>query len=85
MAIRITVSTNGQAAEVRLEGRLEAAGVPDLRESCRSAGMPVRLDLSGLQSADLLGVDALRSLQAEGAEFCGASPHIRQLLNDDTP
>ena len=85
MVIRITVSTNGQTAEVRLEGRLEAAAVPDLRETCRSAGMPVRLDLSGLQSADLLGVDALRSLQAEGAELCGASPHIRQLLNDDTP
>lgn len=86
MALRITASTNGQTAEIRLEGRLEAMGVPDLRESCRTAGLPVRLDLSGLRSADEVGIDALRSLRAQGVEFRGASPYISELLKQrETP
>lgn len=85
MALRITVSTDGRTAAIRLEGRLQAASVPDLRESCHSAGFPVRLDLSGLQSADEVGIDALRSLRAEGVGLHGVSPHISQLLENETP
>ena len=85
MALRITVSTDGQTTEVRLEGRLEAIGVPDLQESCRSAGPPLRLDLSGLRSADEVGVQALQLLRAQGAEFCGASPYIGELLRAKRP
>ena len=85
MALRITVSTDRGRAGIRLEGRLEAAGVPDLRESCHSAGVPLRLDLSGLQSADDVGIDALQSLRAEGVEFRGVSPYIAQLLKEEMP
>ena len=85
MAFRITVLMGAQTAEIRLEGRLEAIGVADLRESCRSAGVPLRLDLSGLQSADEAGIDALKFLRAQGVEFRGASPHVRELLKDKTP
>jgi len=82
MALRITASTDGQTAEVRLEGRLEAIGVADLRDSCRSAGLPLRLDLSGLRSADEVGIHALRLLRAQGVEFRGVSPYIGELLRE---
>lgn len=81
MVLRITVSTDSPTAKIRVEGRLEAAGVDDLRAQCRDAGMPLQLDLSGLRSADEVGIDAHKSLRAEGAGFRGASPHINQLLN----
>lgn len=80
MTLRITLATDGQINEVRLEGRLEALGVPDLRESCRSAGFPLRLDLSGLRSADDVGIDALQALRAQGVELSGVSAYIGELL-----
>lgn len=85
MALRITTLTDAPTNEIRLEGRLEAIGVADLQESCRSAGLPLQLDLSGLWSADEVGIDALKSLRAKGVEFRGASPHICELLKDKTP
>jgi len=84
MALRITVLTKREIAEVRVEGRLDADGVPDLLSTCRLTGTPVRLDLSGLQTADKVGIDALRSLRAGGVEFRGVSLHINQLLKDQT-
>ena len=85
MVLRITVANDKPTVEIRLEGRLEAQGVPDLRESCRSASIPLRLDLSGLQSADKVGIDTLRSLHTEGVEFHGASLYVRQLLGIENP
>ena len=83
--VRITSSTQGQTTTIRVEGRLEAVDVPDLHAECRPAGRQLRLDLSGLQSADPAGLDAIRSLGAEGAEMYGASPYVRQLLSEDAP
>lgn len=42
----------------------------------------MRLDLSGLKSADPDGIEALRALAAEGAELTGASPYILRLLEE---
>lgn len=86
MTLRITASSSadGRTAEILLEGRLEAIGVPDLQESCRLAGLPLRLNLSGLRSADAVGVHALQALRALGVEFYGVSPHVRELLKEIT-
>ncbi len=54
--------------------------LPDVRAACESANPPLGLDLSGLKSADIEGIRALRSLSETGAELQGASPYIRQLL-----
>lgn len=83
MAIRISSSTEGKTRIVRVEGRLESAFVPDLLAETegRSEETPVRLDLSGLQSADKEGLRALRELRAGGAVLEGASPYIRELLD----
>ena len=84
MVQRVTVLTDEQITTVCVEGRLTGAGVPELRAACRSAGSPIRLDLSGLLSADKDGIDALRSLRAEGAELHGPSPYVSHLLNEET-
>ncbi len=78
LTIRISTEA-GQTTTIRIEGQLTVADLPDVREACESASPPLRLDLSGLRSADLDGIRALRSL-SETAELHGASPYIRQLL-----
>ena len=85
MVIRITSTSAGEASIIRIEGQLTADDTSALEAECRSAGSPRRLDLSGLLSVDGAGIEMLRSLQAEGAELCGASPYIRQLMAEGAP
>ena len=80
MAIRISASTDGGVRTVRVEGRLEAGFVTDLLAEGHSGETRLRLDLSGLQSADRDGVRALLSLRAGGAVLIGASPYLQELL-----
>ncbi len=79
---RISSSTSGDEVLIRVEGALDGEGAEALRRECRSAGTPVRLDLSGLRSADPDGIEALRALAAEGAKLTGASPYILRLLEE---
>ncbi len=81
MTVRITTSKENTATTIRVEGRLDAEAVPDLQREVKRAGAPLRLDLSGLISADAEGIKELRALSAKGAELRGASAYIRQLLD----
>jgi len=83
MAIRISTKRDESGAVVSIEGRLDAAAVPGLLSECRSVGRPLRLDLSGLRSADADGVRALRELMGPAIEFHGMSPYIRHLVFED--
>ena len=80
MTIHVSTEVGETATTIRIEGWLTAADLPDVRAACESAKPPLRLDLSGLHSADIDGILALRSLLGRGAELHGASPYIRQLL-----
>ena len=80
MTIRVSTEAGQTGTTIRIEGRLTAAELPDVRAACDSAHRPLRLDLSGLRSVDIEGSRALRSLSETGAELQGASPYIRQLL-----
>ncbi len=80
MTIRVSTEVGETATTIRMEGQLTAAESPEVRAACDSAKPPLRLDLSGLKSADIDGIRALRSLSETGAELHGASPYIRQLL-----
>ena len=82
MTFRITSISGENESIIRLEGSLDAKGVTDLENVIQETQGTVLLDLSGLQSADAEGVLALRSLAANGAKLVGASPYIRQLLNE---
>ena len=84
MTIRITCLAEGGRTLVRVEGELNAKETSVLEAECRSAGFQLRLDLSGVVSADGAGLELLRTLQAEGAELYGASPYIRRLLEVET-
>ncbi len=81
MAFRISSLSGKDETIIRLEGRLSATRVKDLKKAVQGARGTVLLDLSGLRSADTEGVLALRSF-AKGTKLVGASPYIRQLLNE---
>jgi ABC-type transporter Mla MlaB component len=64
---------------VRVVGRLSAAGLGELRKSCRE-GARVRLDLSDLISADEAGTTLLAAMRDSGADLVGVPPYIDLLL-----
>ncbi len=84
MTIRVTTKEGEEEGEtvttIRIEGQLAGSSVPDVRAACESANPPLRLELSGLRSADTDGIRALLSLSEAGVELRGASPYIYQLL-----
>jgi len=80
MDSRISRRKDESGTVVRIEGRLDAASVPDLLATCRAVGSPLRLDLSGLRSADADGAEELRRLAEAGAELTHMSPYIQQLV-----
>ena len=82
MTIRVSTEAGKTMTTIRIEGQLTSDGVPDVRAACESASPPIRLDLSGLQSADSDAIRALQSLSETGAELRDANPFINQLLLD---
>ena len=80
MAFRISSRRDESGIVIRLEGRLDATTIPDLLATCRAVGSPLRLDLSGLRSVDVDGVEALCRLAEAEAELTDMSPYIRQLV-----
>ncbi len=81
MAFRVHTEAGETVTTIRIEGQLTRTSVPDLRAACESANKPLRLDLSGLRSADRDGIRALRSLSESGAELYRANPYVSQLLD----
>jgi anti-anti-sigma regulatory factor len=82
LTFRISSASGEDETIIRLEGRLSANRVENLKKEIQGASGNVLLDLTDLRSADAEGVMALRSFAAEGAKLVGASPYIRQLLNE---
>jgi hypothetical protein len=76
----VTAEAESVGSTVRIDGQLTSDAVPDVRATCDSAPPPLRIDLSGLRSADDDGLRALQSLSEAGAELFGADPYINQLL-----
>jgi hypothetical protein len=83
MDCRIDVTHQAEYNVVRVIGRLTDAQVPDLLRVCATVE-PVRLDLTELDSANGVGIEALKRLHTEGAEIVGAT-HFIQLLLDAHP
>jgi ABC-type transporter Mla MlaB component len=81
VSLYIGRSLDSSGTVFHLEGWLEGEAVAELQRVAlvESAG-PIRLDLSGLRSADVAGLNALRALRTTGATLVGASPYIRLLL-----
>jgi len=80
MECRIDVTSQAGSYVVRVAGRLTDEHVPDLLRVC-SPLAPLQLDLTQLDSANAIGIEALQRLQKSGAEIVGAT-HFIQLLLD---
>ena len=83
MECRIDVTHLGGSCIVSVAGRLTDAQVPDLLRVCATPE-PLRLDLAELDSANAVGIEALKRLQKGGAQIVGAT-HFIQLLLDAHP
>ena len=77
--LRIT-KTHNDATVVRVDGRLDDSNVQELEEACQTADRELRLDLSGLRTADAAGVKAILELGARGASITGESLYIKLLI-----
>jgi len=82
MQLRIVVSLEGSKTVVKVDGRLDAEGVPELEKVTRDKNAALYLDLSGLRLADAEGIAALLRLQEAGAVIQGASPYLKLLLEE---
>lgn len=80
MTLYIGCNLDSGVTVFRLEGWLEGEAVAELERVALESAGPIRLDLSGLRSADTEGLHALRALRTTGATLVGASPYIRLLL-----
>jgi hypothetical protein len=65
---------------VRVEGWLDADGAAELEAVVAGLAGRVRLQLSGLKSADEAGLASLRGLWTRGVSLNGLSPYLRLLL-----
>ena len=82
MLCRIETRRDNDQWVVRLAGRLGEAQVPDLFEVCARAHAPLILELDELVSADAVGIDALRRIEAQGARLLGLPEYLRLNLSE---
>ena len=79
---RIEVSHDLGRLVVRLAGRLSEAHVAAFLELCAGEGLPPRIELDELVSADAVGLDALLRVEKRGAELVGLAEYLRFKLDD---
>lgn len=82
--LRITPAVAGQTpAVVKLEGKLLAPWVEELREACgrRDAGQALELDLTDVTYVDAAGIELLKQLLRQAVTFRGCSPFVAELLH----
>jgi len=84
MTLKITPATDSQdLVALRLEGRVTASTVEEVRLACADAlasGRPIVLQLAGVSFADPPGADALRDLERAGCVLAGCSGFLATLL-----
>ncbi len=81
MQCRIEVLTKEKRRIVYLSGRLREPQVPEFLFACADGGASVTVDLTDLLSADLAGLDALSTIEAQGARFVGTPEYLRRKLD----
>ena len=81
---RLDVTRDATGAVVHLAGRLRHLQVPDLVETCVNAGLPLRVDLSQLISADAVGIDALIRVRDMGGVLDGLPTFLQLTIDSRT-
>jgi anti-anti-sigma regulatory factor len=80
MSIRITKISDAIETVLRIDGQLCSENIAELSREYQLVDGPLVLDLSNLQSADVVGTEVLLDLMSSGAQIRGASPYIELLL-----
>ncbi len=80
MECRIDIDYQAGCYVVRVAGRLTDVQVPDLIRVCATHS-PVQVDLTQLDSASSVGIEALQRVQKAGAQIVGATQFIQLLLD----
>jgi len=70
----------GEGTTLRVDGRLLADDIGELRRASEEAAPPLVLELAGLLFADAEGVNALQQLRVAGAELRNVPPYVSLLL-----
>jgi ABC-type transporter Mla MlaB component len=85
--VRISeIEVTGDAATLRLEGRVLKALVDDVKSACEehlSKGYRLTLDLGDLSFADRDGIALLRELMQRGVALANCSPFLNQELKQE--
>jgi len=86
--LKITaVSDSCESLVLRLEGRLVAAWIGELRTACDAqvGGRKrcMELDVGGLSFADAAGIETLRILASRGLKITHGSPFLAELLREN--
>ena len=84
--LRVTVTTIGGVAELRVEGCIASHAASELWKECRSqtkAGRRLRLNLSSVTSVDEISVVKLKLLIGQGAQIVSPSLIVSALLGDE--
>ena len=82
--LRITPGPVDQTpAVVKLEGKLLAPWVEELREACheRGPGQALELDLTDVTYVDAAGIELLQELMRQGVTLRGCSRFVAELLH----
>lgn len=80
MTLKIETATAGEAAVLRLVGRIQSDDVGELRAHIRSQRTRVVLDLDQVTLVDLEVVEFLVACEGEGVELLHCSPYIREWM-----
>lgn len=80
MTLKIETASAGEAAVLRLAGRIQADDVGELRARIRSQRTRVVLDLDQVTLVDLEVVDFLVACEGEGVELLHRSPYIQEWM-----
>ncbi len=84
--LRITrIDETQRRTTLRLEGRVTARELPELRavcETCAAEARQLSLDLSGLRFVDSPAASALAALGREATTLVGASAFVKLLLEE---
>ncbi len=81
MQCRIELWTKGKRRMVHLAGRLREPQVPEFLLACAHAPASLTVDLTDLLSADVAGLDALSTIEAQGARLVGTPEYLRRKLD----
>jgi anti-anti-sigma regulatory factor len=83
MTLKIETASAGEAAVLRLVGRIQSDDVDELRARIRGQRTRVVLDLDEVTLVDLEVVEFLVTCEGEGVELLHCSPYIREWMGTE--